>query len=114
MVNINMPGFFGRISYNLSNKYILKDLNGRRDGSADLATEVNNLEILDRLERVGYFQKKRYSKRLFSFISFGKLREVMVPQEVIRLVLINMLSRWSSNNLIPHTEYSTAFSAAKC
>jgi TonB-linked SusC/RagA family outer membrane protein len=65
-------GIFGRVNYNLINKYIV-NLNVRRDGSSRFGPgkQYGNFGSVG---AVWIFTEEAWAKRMFSFINFGKLR----------------------------------------
>jgi TonB-dependent starch-binding outer membrane protein SusC len=64
-------GFFGRINYNFSDKYILS-LNARRDGTSRFGPE-NRFHTFGSIGGVWIFSKENFFKDI-SLISFGKIR----------------------------------------
>lgn len=63
---------FGRINYNLQNKYIL-NLSARRDGSSRFGTE-NQFHNFGSIGGAWIFSNEAFVQNTLSFLSFGKLR----------------------------------------
>jgi TonB-dependent starch-binding outer membrane protein SusC len=75
-INDNMlykyQAFFGRLNYNLSDKYLL-NLTARRDGSSRFSPE-NQFANFGAVGAAWIFSNERFIQDKFSFLSFGKLR----------------------------------------
>jgi TonB-dependent starch-binding outer membrane protein SusC len=72
MTTYKYNAVFGRLSYNLNDKYLI-NLSGRRDGSSRFgpATQFHDFESVG----AGWiFSKEPFIRDLFSALSFGKLR----------------------------------------
>jgi TonB-linked SusC/RagA family outer membrane protein len=63
---------FGRIGYNIANKYILS-LNGRRDGSSRFGP-ANRFENFGSVGAAWIFSEEQLIKNNLGFLSFGKIR----------------------------------------
>jgi TonB-linked SusC/RagA family outer membrane protein len=64
--------FFGRLNYNMNEKYIL-NLTGRRDGSSRFGPG-KQFANFSSVGGAWIFSKEKFGKNLFPFLSFGKLR----------------------------------------
>ncbi len=79
--------FFGRIAYNWQDTYLL-NLTARRDGSSRFGpkSQFHNFGAIG----AGWiFSNQKLFKEEVHFISFGKIREVMVLRVVIRSEIMN-------------------------
>jgi hypothetical protein len=64
--------FFGRLNYNLAEKYIL-NLTARRDGSSRFGPGKQFADF-GAIGAAWIFTNESFAKKLFSFLSFGKIR----------------------------------------
>ncbi len=64
--------FFGRISYNWDNKYLI-NLSGRRDGSSRFGTN-REFANFGSVGAAWIFSNEGFAKAIFPFLSFGKIR----------------------------------------
>jgi len=71
-VQYRYTAFFGRINYNLHDKYIL-NISARRDGSSRFAPE-NRWANFGAIGVAWLFSSESFVKNLLPFLSFGKLR----------------------------------------
>jgi TonB-linked SusC/RagA family outer membrane protein len=91
---------FGRLSYNWLNKYIL-NVNARRDGSSRFGpgSQFGNFGSIG----VAWtFTEEGWVKKLFPYLSFGKLRASYGTTGSDAVSDYQYLSRWSSDNTIAY------------
>ncbi|MDO6433879.1 SusC/RagA family TonB-linked outer membrane protein [Flavitalea sp. BT771] len=86
---------FGRVTYNLKNKYIL-NFNGRRDGSSRFG-EGNQYGNFGSVGAAWIFSEENWLKKGLPFISFGKLRGSYGTTGSDAVGDYQYLTRWSAN-----------------
>jgi TonB-linked SusC/RagA family outer membrane protein len=92
---------FGRINYNLSNKYIV-NLTARRDGSSNYGPG-NQFGNFASVGAGWIFTEEAWMKHHPSFLSFGKLRGSYGTAGSDGGKPYGYLTRWTSNNLLNYS-----------
>ena len=93
---------FGRISYNLENKYII-NFNARRDGSSNYGPG-NQFGNFSSIGAGWIFTEENWFKRHLSFLSFGKLRGSYGTTGSNGGKPYGYITRWSANNLLAYDD----------
>jgi len=88
---------FGRLNYNISNKYIV-NVNARRDGSSNFGPD-NHFGNFASIGAAWIFTEETWIKNHLSFLSFGKIRGSYGTTGGEGGAPYAYLTRWSSNGL---------------
>ncbi|MET7000359.1 SusC/RagA family TonB-linked outer membrane protein [Chitinophaga defluvii] len=99
--------FFGRINYNLSDKYII-NLSGRRDGSSRFGPG-RRYSNFGAVGAAWIFSKERFAENNLRFLNFGKLRASYGITGNDQIINYQFLNTWSgttkpyngTNGLLP-------------
>ncbi len=95
---------FGRINYNLMNRYIV-NFSGRRDGSSRFG-ENKNFGDFGAIGAAWIFSEESFIKNNFRLISFGKIRGSYGTSGSDAIGDYRYLSRWTSSGYFSYGEIS--------
>ncbi len=98
--NYQYAAIFGRLTYNIENKYIL-NINARRDGSS----RFGNGKQFGNFGSIGMawiFSEESWFKNNLQFLSYGKLRSNYGTTGSDAIGDYQYLTRWSSNGTQPY------------
>ena len=99
-IQYKYAAFFGRITYNLKEKYIF-NLSGRRDANSRFSPE-NRFNTLGAIGAAWIFSEESRIKDLLPFISYGKLRGSFGVTGNDQIGDYRYLDTWSSSQLLPY------------